>query len=395
MADNGYSKDYLHRLNAEINRILSAANSKNWQSYADIYTEYVEAPLSPTRLRRKRCLLGIIEHFDVRGQYPNGRRRHKIVEHSKYHQLNQEFRSAIDWYRASAKEHGIKDSTIYGVSCTAASFLLDIQRKGIDTFNEITEKDVLSAFMIQDGDFIRSYACKDDIAAVFNACIPKDAETFTRILAFLPTLRKNRKNIQYLQAEEITQLKQILADNESRLSKRDRAIGILALYTGLRRSDIAGMTMNAIDWMNDRICLIQQKTSVPLELPLTATVGNAVYDYMMNERPETQCEYIFVSFHRPHERLNNGSLYAISDNIMKASNIRRSVGDRKGFHIFRHHLATELLGKGVPSPVISNVLGQTSPKSLESYLSADFKHLKECAISIENFQILKGVLDNA
>ena len=82
MADNGYSKDYLHRLNAEINRILSAANSKNWQSYADIYTEYVEAPLSPTRLRRKRCLLGIIEHFDVRGQYPNGRRRHKIVEHS-------------------------------------------------------------------------------------------------------------------------------------------------------------------------------------------------------------------------------------------------------------------------------------------------------------------------
>ncbi|WP_420828431.1 tyrosine-type recombinase/integrase [Dehalobacterium formicoaceticum] len=87
----------------------------------------------------------------------------------------------------------------------------------------------------------------------------------------------------------------------------------------------------------------------------------------------------------------SGSIGNISNKIMKAANIRQSAGDRRGFHIFRHRVATELLGSGVPQPVISRALGHTSPNSLETYLSADFKHLKECALSIERFPMPKGV----
>ncbi|ETR69183.1 MAG: hypothetical protein OMM_09824 [Candidatus Magnetoglobus multicellularis str. Araruama] len=76
---------------------------------------------------------------------------------------------------------------------------------------------------------------------------------------------------------------------------------------------------------------------------------------------------------------------------MKAANIRQSKGDRKGFHIFRHHLATALLGNGISQPVISSTLGHTSPDSLEPYLSADFSHLKDCSISIESFPMKKEV----
>jgi hypothetical protein len=53
------------------------------------------------------------------------------------------------------------------------------------------------------------------------------------------------------------------------------------------------------------------------------------------------------------------------------------------------------LGNGVPQPVISRTLGHTSPNSLEAYLSADFKHLKECALSIEGFPVSEGVFGNA
>jgi len=45
--------------------------------------------------------------------------------------------------------------------------------------------------------------------------------------------------------------------------------------------------------------------------------------------------------------------------------------------------------------VISQILGHDSPDSLETYLSADFVHLKECAISIGRFPMGKGVLANA
>jgi site-specific recombinase XerD len=77
--------------------------------------------------------------------------------------------------------------------------------------------------------------------------------------------------------------------------------------------------------------------------------------------------------------------------IMKAADIRQKEGDRKGTHIFRHHLATTLLGNNVSQVVISNVLGHSSSKSTEVYLSADFKHLKMCALDISCFPLSEGV----
>ena len=71
--------------------------------------------------------------------------------------------------------------------------------------------------------------------------------------------------------------------------------------------------------------------------------------------------------------------------------IRQDKGARKGTHIFRHYLASSLMGNGIPQPIISRTLGHTSPDSLEPYLRADFVHLKECALSIENFSVAEDV----
>jgi site-specific recombinase XerD len=77
---------------------------------------------------------------------------------------------------------------------------------------------------------------------------------------------------------------------------------------------------------------------------------------------------------------------------MKVADIRQEKGSRRGFHIFRHHLATALLGNGIPQPVISRVLGHMSTSSLDAYLSADFPHLKECSLSVEGFPLRKEVI---
>jgi site-specific recombinase XerD len=199
---------------------------------------------------------------------------------------------------------------------------------------------------------------------------------------------------QYLTSEEIQKLKESLTNGENTLTLCDKAIGMLALYTGLRGCDIAGMTLDSIDWDRDLIYIRQQKTELPLELPLTAVVGNAIYDYLTSERPHTENKYLFVSQHKPYDRLKNRSIGNMAVRIMKATGIRQSKGDRKGFHIFRHHLATALLRNGVPQPVISRTLGHTSPDSLEAYLSADFPHLKECSITIEHFPVPEEVFSH-
>jgi integrase len=308
--------------------------------------------------------------------------------------LSPEFKSVIEYYREAEKKRGKKATTIYSESHNASTFFLSLQQKEIDSLDKITEEAVLSIFMSPDETLIRSYSYKKNIAAVLTACIPYHLKTCQRILAFLPALRETRKNIQYLTSEEIQKVKDTLADGENPLTLCDKAIGMLALYTGLRGCDIAGLTLDSIDWDKDLIYIRQQKTEFPLELPLTAVVGNAIYDYLTSDRPHTESGYIFVSQHKPYERLKNRSIGNVAVRIMKAADMRQSKGDRKGFHIFRHHLATTLLGNGVPQTVISRTLGHTSLDSLEAYLSADFPHLKECSISIERFPVPEGVFSH-
>ncbi|MEA1969201.1 MAG: tyrosine-type recombinase/integrase [Thermodesulfobacteriota bacterium] len=390
MESNGYSKTYVARFQREIKKIISA-DSKNWSCYTDVYQGYTKTSQSPDYLRDKRTVIGAIEQFDIHDRYPNGRRRHELFERGSYPLLSLEFKSVIDLYCEVEKNSGKKSTTIYTESHNASTFFLSLQQKGINSLEKITEEAVLSIFMSPDEKQLRSCSYKKNIAAVLKACIPYHPETFPRLLAFLPALRKTRKNIQYLTSKEIQKVKDVLTDKKSRLTLRNKAIGMLALYTGLRGCDIAGLTLGDIDWDRDLICITQQKTENFLELPLTAIVGNAIYDYLTSERPLTESRYIFVSQLKPYERLKNRSIGNVAVRIMQAASIRQLKGDRKGFHIFRHHLATALLGNGVPYPVISRTLGHTSPDSLDSYLRADFPHLKECAISIDCFPVPKEV----
>lgn len=394
METNGYSKTYVDRIKREIKKILATVDSKEWSCYTDVYLEYTLTSHSPDYLRDKRTIIGAIEQFDIHGRYPDGRRRHELFGRGAYPLLSPKFKSVIDYYCEAEKRRGKKDTTIYTESHNAATFFLSIQQKGIDSLVNISEEVVLSIFMSSDESLLRSYSYKKNITAVLKACIPYHPETCHRILTFLPTLRETRKNIQYLTSGEIRQVKEALTDSENPLTLCDKAIGMLALYTGMRGCDIAGLTLDAIDRDRDLIYITQQKTEFSFELPLTAVVGNAIYDYLASERPHTESRYLFVSQNKPYDRLKSRSIGNVAVRIMKVAGIRQSKGDRKGFHIFRHHIATSLLGNGVPQPVISRTLGHTSPTSLEAYLSADFSHLKECSISIERFPVPEQVFSH-
>jgi integrase len=226
----------------------------------------------------------------------------------------------------------------------AASFLLSLQRAGISKLDGITEEAVISVFVSPD-------------------LTPQETQYFRDAMDGMSNL----------------------------LTLRDRAIGKLAYYTGLRCCDIAAMELASIDWECDIIRVKQQKTDEPLELPLTATVGNAIYDYPTNECPPVDCPILFFTRKGPYRGMESSTIWLVATRIMDAAGIRQSKGDRKGFHIFRHHLATTLLSNGVGQAVISDTLGHAAPKSVEAYLSADFVHLKECALSTACFPVSEGV----
>jgi integrase len=390
---SGYSTSNIARIRRLIQRILRQAKLKGWKSYTDIYLAYQKNGASPSYLREKRTQIGTIEQFETFGRYPGNRQRTGICRITTYDMLPDEFKALIDHYCEAEKCRGKKQTTIYTESHNAGSFLFALYEKGYCSLSDITEKAVLDFFIDDNGSVCRSCSYKKNIAAVFKAgIIHFQQDTCAKILSYLPALREKRKNVQYLTDHEVDKLKAVLTKDHQSLSLRDKAISLLALQTGLRGCDIASLTLSSIDWTNDLIYIKQQKTEAPLEMPLTAIVGNAIYDYILQERPKSNIPEIFLAQSIPYTRMRSKSIGNVSKRIMWAASIRTADGDRKGFHIFRHYMATRLLGNKIPQPVISRIMGHTSPDSLNTYLSADFLHLKECALSIAHFPVRKEVL---
>jgi integrase len=390
----GYAETYIAGFRREIQRILANADSMGWSCYSDVYRDYIEKPLSSSTLKNKRTVIGAIEQFDIHGIYPDGKVRNELIKRGLYQYLMPEFKVLIEYYCTVERGHGKKDSSIYSESHNAISFLHSMQESGIIRLNDITEDSVMSVFMRANGEKLKSSSYAKSISSVFKVCIPLNPDVCRQILLFIPAMRRTRKNIQYLTSQEVQEIRYAMDDMSNTLTLRDRAIGKLAFYTGMRSGDIAALEMSSIEWDRDVIKIVQQKTGVPLELPLTAIVGNAINDYIVAERPSVGIPGLFLSQKNPCRAMTRSGIGHVAAHIMKAANVRQLKGDRKGFHLFRHRLATALLGENVPKVVVSHVFGHTSQDSIDAYLSADFPHIKECALSIARFQVLEGVFSH-
>jgi hypothetical protein len=110
METAGYSRKYIARVRGEIKRILVKANTKDWLGYGDVYRDYAEQSVSQYYLKTKRVILGLIERFDIYGEYPNRQyQRYQLIQRGKYHLLADEFKKVIDYYCTIEKERGFNN----------------------------------------------------------------------------------------------------------------------------------------------------------------------------------------------------------------------------------------------------------------------------------------------
>lgn len=388
MSEKGYKESTISCYRRQIQWIIDNAENRAWTSYKDIYLEYASYGYSYNWLRGKKALLGTLERFDLYGEYPDGKHHFPFFAKKAYDFLLPDFKRVIDFYEDAGKKTKLQASTLRNRACSASRFFYYMQNKGCCSMADVTEE-MVQAFFTPDADCTRGHDYIQRVRAVLTACLPLEPCHIKKILNYLPAIQQCRKNVPVLTPEEISMVKELLRNPDGRISLRDRAIGVLALYTGLRSIDIVNLKTSSIDWEMDRLCLTQQKTQVPVEIPLSAVVGNALYDYLMEERPPLDDPHVFLTTDKPYRPLKG--VYQASRHIFRAVGLRQTPGARKGLHLFRHHMATHMLGKKVPQPVISRTLGHTSPRSLTPYLHTDFIHLKECALCISRFPVSEEV----
>lgn len=217
----------------------------------------------------------------------------------------------------------------------------------------------------------------------------KFAEGGERLLPLVPSrCARSKPIIPILSDQEYGALKRALDGPE--ISLRDKAIILLALRTGLRSVDVAGMKLSDIDWVGDTIAVFQSKTRRPFRLPLSADVGNALSAYILTERPQAAVPYVFLRSLGPHRPLSGHSAcYALVRKAFAHAGIR--VGnERKGLHVFRHSVASRMLSRGVPLTTIASVLGHANKASTGAYLATDKLRMRECGLPLAGLPLGGG-----
>lgn len=173
--------------------------------------------------------------------------------------------------------------------------------------------------------------------------------------------------------------------------KRDYAVVVLALDTGLRWSDIAKLRLSDISWEKCEIHVEQKKTGTPLALPFTIRAGNAVAGYILNARPKCDSPYIFLRLRRPYGPMLNSA--SPTEDIMRGyfakNGIEHRRGDGKTFHGLRRTMGTNLVRGGIPLDEVSQILGHRNINSSRHYIALHDDMLVECCMDISAFATAK------
>src|SRR5690625_5262583 len=173
-------------------------------------------------------------------------------------------------------------------------------------------------------------------------------------------------------------------DRGNPTGKRDYAILLLVTKLGIRAGDIKSLKLPDLDWQSKIIVVRQNKTKNTVTYPILKDIGWALIDYLKNGRPISDSPYLFIRMNAPYEAFGkDANLHNIITKYTRLSGITIPKGRRHGMHSLRHTLASTLLEKGTPLPVISEILGHFNSKTTNVYLHTEIEGLRKCTIDPE------------
>lgn len=183
------------------------------------------------------------------------------------------------------------------------------------------------------------------------------------------TIPKGIKRIDVIRLLEATQ-------GERPSSKRDFAILMLLANYGLRASEVAGLTLDDIDWENSMLRVRCTKPGKTYLWPLSQGVGHAILCYIREARPNGHGRSLFLTTCAPIKPLGRKNLgKLVSDRLARIG----ITSGRRGPHALRHAAAQHLLDRGTSMKVIGDFLGHRHPASTAIYAKVDLKSLREVA----------------
>lgn len=374
---SGYSKNTITENRRNIQKVVDAHLDYGQQFYDEkvvekyistIKEKYDAHLMSRTRKNALLKAASYVKQISTTGNILIGVREFPDKLSPYYRNILEKIKLSNDW------SEGLKQNIVYAAH-TYFLFLLDMNIQDIKVITEDTIRfyimQKVSHIEFNSMDTIRRNLKHLHLWLYENEYIE---DNFSEILSFTtPRIHKIKKPVPQ---DEIALMLQNI-NRETAIGKRNYAMFMLAVVTGMRSVDIVELKLHDIDWINGEIKLTQKKTDVMLALPLTTDVGEALKDYILYGRPQTDFKNVFLTSRIPIQPLGRRAVYGAFNCA------RSSVGLKKvSFHGLRRAVGTNMVIAGVPVTTVAQVLGHSEISSTNQYISLDSVHLKECALGL-------------
>jgi len=206
---------------------------------------------------------------------------------------------------------------------------------------------------------------------------PSHSALIQRVLA-IPTKRYERRPIDFLTRIEI---KALLAapDQSTWGGRRDSALLHLAIQTGLRVSELTGLTCKDIVLDSGAHVRCKGKGRKERCTPIGKNLVSILRSWL-REQPSQPDDPLFPNT-RGGFLSRDGVEYLLTKHVTAAGQKCPSIQKKRvSPHVLRHTAAMELLQHGVDLTVIALWLGHESPETTQIYVQADLK-MKEKALA--------------
>jgi len=272
-------------------------------------------------------------------------------------------------------EKGLADNTLKSYAADLNDFLLFLQKKGVNSWEEVNGEVILIYLAKLRKNKVASATLSRRISSLrsFFQFLTAEKRININPVANLKTPKTEKKLPQVLSLQEIDILL-----SQPDLSKpqglRDKAILEVLYSTGLRISELTLLNLDSIN-LEDGYLRCFGKGSRERILPLGELACQALKDYLEKGRlkllKNAREEALFIN--RQGKRLTRQGCWKIIKFYAKKAGFTKDITP----HTLRHSFATHLLENGADLRVVQELLGHLDITTTQLYTHLTTKHLRQ------------------
>lgn len=286
---------------------------------------------------------------------------------------------APDFFDYLREERGLKQTSLQHYGHYLRGLERYLTRIRLSHLAELTPA-VISAFVVESGSCLskRSMIGLCSTLRVFLRYLHREQLIDRDLSATVETPRQYQladvpRSISW---DEVRRMLELI-DRRTALGKRDYAILLLLVTYGLRGHEVAGLTIDHLDWKREHLLVPQRKAGHTTAYPLSSVVGEAILDYLESGRPRTSERELFFRVLAPIRPMTSVAIANRVTHCLRKAGIQVH---RPGSHTLRHTCVQRLVDANFSFKVIGDYVGHSSPSSTRIYSKVDVEALREVAL---------------